>query len=467
MYLFSFLCTMSTIVLILCANILHSVFAGSAALLLLWICFLVYVIKRWREYLLVCLFLICFFSFLLGTYVTEILNVRHSQFTIETDLFIINMIYLSLVFLWLGCRYGKSIKMKVSNDRKDFSISPVQSAGALRKPAFILFWMTFPFYFSNIIARNVFVKQYGYLEYFKSYTGVSSIITYGNIACMFFFYLYLACFPKKKFAVYPIGAYLIANIFSILGGSRSTMVVAFVFVIYYFLLRDRNDKEGKGWINKSYIKWGIFVLPFFMAFLGYWAYYRTDTIQTNMNVLDYFFNFIELNGNSGSIIGYAYDSIDTLKKLGRHSYTFGYIVRLVNNLNYAQSSVDVAYSGTSLGASITYMMSPYTFLRGGGYGTCYIAELWTDFGVIGVAVYNFLLGLILTKLAKFRTTDTFLLLLSFVVIQNLLVLPRSEALCMIPNLTSGIFIFLFVSTMLYSGLSKDLAKPFKHKITGD
>lgn len=439
---------MMSLIMLILANLSANILTGALALISFWIIFFVWGIKKWKEYVLICLFLISFFLFLVGSYLDFFTGNYKTSFNNGIELFIINMLYLSLAFIWLGCVLNKYLKIAISGNGMNLQILKSESSRFLfRKPAIIMFWITYPFYMIEILDRVNFVRQYGYLEYYKTYQYSSVIIRYGSIACLFFFFLFLACFPPKKQTFLPFAAYLTANILSVFSGKRTDMVVAMMFVIFYFLYRERiGDRER--WFKKSYIKMIIIGAPLLMAFLGYWAYYRSDTVRPDKTILDYLFYFISSNGGSKEIIGYAYEFKDTLRSLGSHSYTFGFLIRTFSESNLAQMSVEMANSGTSLGTSITYIKDAYIYNMGGGFGTCYIAELWTDFGILGIVIYNLILGLTLAKIGNLKKDDTLQLVLAFYVVKKLFILPRNEALCMITDFFSKLLLLLFIGCTL-------------------
>ena len=59
-----------------------------------------------------------------------------------------------------------------------------------------------------------------------------------------------------------------------------------------------------------------------------------------------------------------------------------------------------ALHGTNLADYVSYKAMPYTYLRGGGWGSCYIAELYADFGYIGVLLGSILYGVLLDGILK-------------------------------------------------------------------
>ena len=68
----------------------------------------------------------------------------------------------------------------------------------------------------------------------------------------------------------------------------------------------------------------------------------------------------------------------------------------------------------------------YTYLKGGGWGSCYIAELYADFGYIGVFLGNILYGVLINGVLKgiSKKNSIWLTACGFLVIDSLFKAPR-------------------------------------------
>ncbi len=64
---------------------------------------------------------------------------------------------------------------------------------------------------------------------------------------------------------------------------------------------------------------------------------------------------------------------------------------------YNGNSIENALYGHSLAHRLSYLEYGDYYLQGHGVGSCYIAELYHDFGVIGVMAGNYIYGYILRK----------------------------------------------------------------------
>ena len=65
-----------------------------------------------------------------------------------------------------------------------------------------------------------------------------------------------------------------------------------------------------------------------------------------------------------------------------------------------------------------------TYLAGRGTGTSYIAELYYDFGYIGIFVGSMIYGYLFSLINKYNTTSIFSRSIVYIVLTNLLWAPR-------------------------------------------
>lgn len=85
-----------------------------------------------------------------------------------------------------------------------------------------------------------------------------------------------------------------------------------------------------------------------------------------------------------------------------------------------------ALHGNNLADYVSYNAMRYTYLKGGGWGSCYIAELYADFGYIGVFLGNILYGVLINGVLKgiSKKNSIWLTACGFLVIDSLFKAPR-------------------------------------------
>lgn len=95
-----------------------------------------------------------------------------------------------------------------------------------------------------------------------------------------------------------------------------------------------------------------------------------------------------------------YSLYNTLKWLS--DSWIDHLLNLNLNFEFGRQSLETAISGTYLADFVSYNANPTTYLTGMGYGSCYLEELYVDFGYIGVFLGNVIYGILLCVLLKMR-----------------------------------------------------------------
>lgn len=433
--------------------IYENVWIATVGTLIFWVLCFCWSISKIRNRMAFFLFLVCFLLFLLGQYITFLFNDGSVKFDEATNLFILELLVVSLICLWIG---HKLYEGKNKNQNKDIEIRQIKWVLSMRKISSLSFWITAPLYFANIMNRVTFVREYSYLESYTLYTGSNTILSYGQIICQTSFFIYLATMPSKKRSKYLIIAYLIINCLSLNAGGRATAVSSILLIAFYFMYREYNREEGEEqWIKKNYIVIGIIAFPFLIIFLSFWGYYRMGDFSSlqKMNLQDHIWNFISASGSSSDIIGYTKQFEDYLPETNMN-YSFGYLINFIRStplfggISYQQNTVEMALNGNSLGQTLSYFVMPYTYLNGGGLGSCYIAENWVDFGLLGVSLFNIFLGYILGWLSNFGKRNVFQVMICLMVMKNIFILPRETFLYVIRDFTSIIFLLTCIGVAI-------------------
>ncbi|MDE6706483.1 MAG: O-antigen polysaccharide polymerase Wzy family protein, partial [Oscillospiraceae bacterium] len=102
------------------------------------------------------------------------------------------------------------------------------------------------------------------------------------------------------------------------------------------------------------------------------------------------------------------------------------VASLFNIKVYAGNSIEHALYGHSLAHTLSWFDYKQRYLNGHGVGSCYIAELYHDFGYIGVFVGNVIYGMILKSINKMPFSKPYTCAVLFSMLHALLLAPRGE-----------------------------------------
>lgn len=218
----------------------------------------------------------------------------------------------------------------------------------------------------------------------------------------------LRSITSKKECKLPISLYLLYAVLSLLTGRRSNFMIGILFILLYFIFRHYRNKE-ECWIKKKHIVFIFITIPILAVFLQARSFLR-EGFAVDQSWKELFFGFFQQQGFSSSIIRLEKFYENDLRQNAFYSF-FGIvktfrtnsIIKLIfnpqYNFSYLHNSVEFAKNGNSLSNALSYKVL-WSYLSGTGVGTCYIAELYHDFGYIGVAIGNFIYGYIMSVINK-------------------------------------------------------------------
>lgn len=250
----------------------------------------------------------------------------------------------------------------------------------------------------------------------------------------YFFFFYLATMPAKKESRILIVLYLVINLTSLGMGQRGSAVLAIMFVISYYFLRNRINTGEKKWITRKGMILITMFCPIMLCFLFLFAYIRNDQDVDKVAITNLVGGFFYQQGVSVNVIGYAKEFEYDLPK-GK-CYSVGKIIDFINHNAISQiffgtdpvkpQTVEHALEDHTLHAALTYMGSPNLYFSGGGYGGSFIADLWVDWGVMGIIVGSVILGICLAKIQVWCSSSFWKAAIGLMMYSNIIYAPRSN-----------------------------------------
>ena len=399
-------------------------------------------------------FLSTFFVYLLGRdlilYLYDFDTFVVNPFSTETLCHIYFSMHLSLFFIYIGFLIS-NVKRKIVfnniNDYKQIQIKKISKK---------IFYYTIPFKIVTVFFAAYNMIKYSYVDLYAN--KLSSLYVFDRLSQINYlcFILFLMTYPSKK-EMFPLLKIVIpVYSLSILGGSRGDMMYFLLFIFAYLMYRDYMSKSKKKYeeifITRKVKIILLSIAPFLLVFLTIFANIRSKTeIESNGFYSDLLSFFIQ-QGGSYSLIGFSKEYATSLPTTNI-SYTFGPILQFIEPL-YAPKHLDHltydAIYGNNLGATMTYLTNPSYYYRGGGLGTQYIAEIYTDFGYIGIVFFSWLLGILLVKMRFFYSKSIYInTLLAFGMV-SIFSLPRDYYLSWLLGVLSfwNIIFLLFLNTYI-------------------
>ncbi|WP_195854015.1 O-antigen polysaccharide polymerase Wzy family protein [Aerococcus tenax] len=444
--------------------------------------FFVYSLMNNSTRRLLTIFLISFFTFLLGkiSYDLIILNQLSFESYFSEKVLIDSLIILaiSIYSLWIGFivseHFVKSkkvglIHIELNNSKRNCMILSSK---------FLYFVTLIPAVYSIISAIN-YTRMNGYLALYNSYRGSNLIIDRLADMNQIAFLLYLSCFPKKNSSKLLLFTFICLQILNILTGRRGETIANLLLLFFYFMSRSdiiltlRGKNIEKNWMNKGKYLWIVAFTPILLVLLNIVSIVRRDAVIKG-NFWQLLFSFFDQQGVSFNVIAHSVALKDTLANMNSNYFFGPIIIFLRNNIitrvifgiePLIPQTVEMAMNGNLLSESLSFLVMPSTYLNGGGIGNSYISELYVDFGILGIVIFNFLLGGILCAISIQSSTKPWWGAIRLLVISSILLMPRSSSLNFVVSfinittiLTFGLFYIIYLFLIQYvqklSGVNK-------------
>ncbi len=423
--------------------------------LVIWTLFIFYACNNLKDRSMLFAFLIAFFIFLLGRdFVQQFFKYQIEFFDPDTQFHVYFSEILSLVVLafsymfFAKCRTGSMKKTEY-----EYRVGHINNVRKISQYVYYMSWMV------AVISRILvgrFVSNYGFTSYYIDYSeylrGNTILYLISKVALIMpvAWCIYLSTRPPKDKIRIPLLLYLIYLGTSIIGtGQRSTALLGLLFLFVYFMYRNGLD-PSEHWITRKITIIGTLALPLIAVFVSAYSEWRESGIMTvssfNSGIMDFFYD----QGVTSNITKRAFmykeripDQIYTLEFL--HS---GILARLLNIKVYHGNTVEHAMYGGSFTHSLGYVVLGSSYLAGRGTGSCYIAELYQDFGYLGILLGNILYGFILVKIAnREKDSGIFWTSIKFYIITQIIWAVRASFSGFISQLlaptTIATFIFIF------------------------
>lgn len=429
---------------------------GQAAITMaMWCVVIWFCAQRPKERLLLLLFQATIFTFLMTRlvlpdffqtgYMADDIDGTIRMFDAETLRFIYTTLVISIFGSYLGFAIipeTEEAKIKLYDNSTSYVIS-------VRHISKVFSYICALFFAVTIVEKSIFVYHNGYFELYADFESqLPSVIHKLSSLYTPLFMLYLATFPSKQEARGALWLYFLVALISLTTGSRTAFMLALVFLLFYYCLRNVVNPD-EPWLSRKAIIAIICVVPLLLVGMFMIDYIRAEKEMEDTGVADMFINFFYQQGVSAQVIGLTYEMRDLLDD-GR-IFSFGQIIDNFNKniifkimgtaVEYRPQTEEMALYGHSLANTITYLQMHRSFLSGVGLGTSYIAEVWHDFGYIGLLLWNMMYGILFARFYAWAQKGLWPCAFGLIMIPEIIYAPRGQA-CAFLNVFFSITILL-------------------------
>lgn len=412
-FLKALLIAVGSIIVIFLSIYNHTDIWFAIALTVWYVCF-VTCLTNLKDNIVMFCFLGAFFVFLLGREVCfNFLGLkRYYNYLEPYNRITFILITVSLISLEIGYVLSSTHSTLVFDElaKRNVSDTIIHSSVQYQEICKFFYYICFFFSLLSTIAQIMLVRSIGYVESYVADSGSTSlpgifnyISSFMNVALS----LYLATYPPKKDARTSLIFYEVYAILTLATGHRYTFVAISMYVIIYFFIRQRLDGD---WINKKNIVLIVVAMPIIITLLTAMDFLRTGKSFRFTSANSTLISFLDQQGGSVNVIKRIFYYRDKLKDMAFTSFTnirsiiFENIIsrHLFGTVVYTGNSIENALNGHSLAHRLSYYEYGYLYLQGHGVGTCYIAELFHDFDIIGVIIGNIFYGILIRKISELK-----------------------------------------------------------------
>lgn len=437
-------------------------------------CNIIYACRNIRTHLSYLMFMSTLFLFMLSKVLLDILLTGEwlANYSYEIKKQTITIILISLFSLSIGaCLYNVKNKIKYNKGKNLITqIDCLQNDNLLiySKVALILFYIS---YLPDLL-QTIDIVRYtitdSYISLYTSYQSSLPVIIrkVGDMNTVTLVTLFVTNTPKRKIKV-PLILFLLNSFLSLFGGQRNICVLNVIMIIYLYVYRDKKSKslrEDK-WITKKHKIALLILVPFFILLLSAIGTYRYNK-EFDLSTKDAFLNFASSQGGQVEFLSLSIENEDNIWKQ-QVPYSFGTVYEyftqnsiaytLINTTYIKPYTIDYALRGNSFASTLYYIISPDSLLSGKGMGNNYLAELYYDFGYIGVIVSNVFIGYVLIELWNLIDARRWYLgVITIFMLRWIVYIPRASFLTWVVNSLSLTNIFtLLIIVIIGTLIRKD------------
>lgn len=410
------------------------------AILILWTCNTLHCLENFKSRFLFFVFNFVIFVFLVSRPTIDLFRKSSWQyFDKKENLFALVSIYISLLFLFIGNKFGDIFYNYKLNQLKNKNLFQRNTyIKSLENISLFLFYLSVCMLLVVELEKFFYMHGKNYEEIYVSFH--SNLPFFVNIIasmCKYFLCIFLSTMPSKRKALAPMIIYTISFIPYFLIGARFKLVINVLFILVYYIIRSviNNKEKWIGFWEKLLLAVGG---PISIAFLGAYNYIREGKKLGSMGLFDLILDFFYKQGVSFDVLRIGYKTIPNIKYTGFVNYSFGEILDYILHGNIAQilwnaKSFGVGQTETLglysnlLANRIAYTASKGAFLSGHGWGGSYLLDTYADWGYLGVILFSLFLGIVFSSMIYFIKKNTFSCCIVLIILNSIYYIPRSSA----------------------------------------
>lgn len=384
---------------------------------------------------------------------------------------LIGLIVFTAVYYLVGPAFwGREAQLERGERSPERTVVPL-----LRQISRVAVYITAIPFFVILLIRAYGVLRNGYLSSFTQTNDLPGAITRLSTLFVPSFVVFLGTMPTLRQMRGPLAVYVIYMAASIFTGRRNMLVTEALMLAVYFFFRDAIRPKVRRRLNW---KWAIPIL--LVGILGCYAlqqmaYMRSGYVNWNRSIFSVLMSFMDSQGASFRVV------MQTIKNQGAVwavenplaflLYPFELFIR--NNTVFSTlfgltpivevQTTDFVRDTHNYAHWLTYQVDPMRYIRGGGFGTSFVAESYAACGVLGVIVVAAVLAVLFRWLSSLLTRNWLGIAVGLYMFRMLIYTPRNFAFSWITDtfsITNIVYVAaLYMVSLLVMQIGTHLHRP--------
>lgn len=303
---------------------------------------------------------------------------------------------------------------------------------AIRRASGFLLACTTPFTLYSIWRAASSVSEMGFYSGRLTSSGAPIALRVPAALFELSFFAYISASPDRRRAIRACALYLLVGIASLATLARADFVLSLGIVSLYLYHRQATLKER--WFTPRRVIATVMASPLALLGLNTIGSLRGRAAASSEGIFAPVYDFVRGQGVSVKVIVFTQELSGYIPD--NRWYSFGPLIeffqRIVANLTGATppdlrgQTAERAIEGHQLAHTISYLIAPNDYLRGTGYGSSYVAELFVDFGLLGVFLGSAFYGYSLTRASGYLGGKVATTFIALMLIKGSLFVPRAS-----------------------------------------
>lgn len=404
-------------------------------------------------------FTLCFALFLLGRQIASLAIAEPRQYgVLETGAATakqLNTVHLLLFVTLVSLTVGWFIARTTSTSAASTTTVKRTFDDAVRKASAAILCVALPAKMYAIWLATRAIQSEGFFD--GRLAAASAPLAVRALEELFTFAVlaYLVARPRLRPALTVCGLYVIVGALTLQTLSRSEFILNVIIVVLYLYHRqvtlgERIFTVGRGIAMAA-------VTPLLLTAMNELAVQRGRGGHTSSGLLGSTLDFVYAQGVSIRVLIYT---TELQQSLGPPRwFSLGPLIEAATNFGalitgsgrFDGQTAQRATEGFQLSHTISYAISPVDYLNGIGYGSSFVAELWSDLGPAGVIAGSVLYGILLVRAQTLLGKAFFTSFATLLLLRGAMFTPRASFVYPISELVSPASILAL--TILASGVA--------------